>query len=91
MPKPMYYQPEFLDHTWSSFKNQHGIERDHDVDPDEFIVWGFEQLLHHRIPIYEQIAKNHGYVVEMNEIPQIRDDRDFLDLLARAISQDGVT
>lgn len=86
MPKPMYYQPAFLDHTWQSYKQQFGIDRDDDVDPDEFIVWGFERLLHHRIPLYEQIAKNHGYVVEMHEIPLIRDDRDFLDLLACAIA-----
>ena len=86
MPKPMYYQPAFLEQTWSSYKQQHGIERDNDVDPDDFIVWGFERLLHHRIPLYEQIAKDHGYVVEMQEIPKIRDGRDFLDLLARAIA-----
>lgn len=86
MPKPMYYQPEFLEQTWTSFKQQHGIASDDDVDPDEFIVWGFERLLHHRIPLYEQIADNHGYVVEMHEIPQIRDDKDFLDLLTRAIA-----
>ena len=86
MPKPMYYQPDFLDRTWTSFKQQHGIARDNDVNPDEFIVWGFERLLHHRIPLYEQIAETHGYVVEMHEIPQIRDDKDFLDMLTRAIA-----
>ena len=86
MPKPMYYQPAFLEQTWEFYKQQHGIERDDDVDPDEFIVWGFERLLHHRIPLYEQIAENHGYAVEMHEIPQIRDHTDFLDLLARAIA-----
>ena len=70
----------------SNGKQLHGVKRDEDVDPDDFIVWGFERLLHHRIPLYEQVAANHGYVVEMKEIPRIRDDKDFLDLLARAIT-----
>ncbi len=84
-PKPMYYQPEFLDATWAAFKAEFGVAKDNDVDPDQFIVWGFEKLLHHRMPIYEQIASSRGYVVEMNDIPHVRDEKDFMELLARAI------
>jgi hypothetical protein len=86
-PKPMYYQPLFLDKTWAAFKAEHAIARDDDVDPDQFIIWGFEKLLHHRMPIYEQIARNHGYAVDMQDIPHIRDQQDFVDLLSRAITQ----
>jgi hypothetical protein len=86
-PKPMYYQPEFLDSTWAAFKAEHGIANDNDVDPDSFIVWGFEKLLHHRIPLYEEIARRHGYAVEMADIPRIRDQQDFLDLLGRAVTE----
>jgi hypothetical protein len=85
-PKPMYYQPQFLEKTWADYKRLHGISDDNAVDPDEFIVWGFEKLLHHRIPLYEDIARRHGYAVEMADIPSIRDEKDFLALLARAIS-----
>lgn len=85
-PKPMYYQPEFLEATWTSFKQEHAISHDHDVDPDAFIVWGFEKLLHHRIPLYEKITHDHGYAVDMHDIPNIRDEQDFLDLITRAIS-----
>ncbi len=84
-PKPMYYQPEFLDKTWAAFKREFDMPHDDEVDPDEFIVWGFEKLLHHRMPIYEQIADTLGYTVEMQDIPQVRDQKDFMDLLARAI------
>ena len=63
------------------------ITNDNDVNPDDFIVWGFEKLLHHRIPLYEDIARRYGYAVEMADIPTIRDEQDFLALLARAISQ----
>jgi hypothetical protein len=52
-PKPMYYQPAFLDAKWAEYKALNEIRNDDDVDPDGFAVWGFEQLLHHRIPLYK--------------------------------------
>ena len=56
-----------------------------DVDPDGFAVWGFEQLLHHRIPLYETIARNFGYVVEMEDIPALAAQADFTGLISRII------
>jgi hypothetical protein len=84
-PKPMYYQPQFLDQKWAEFKALNGIKADDDVDPDAFAVWGFEQLLHHRIPLYEAIARKYGYAVEMEDIPAIHDEAGFVDLVCRAI------
>ena len=49
----MYYKPAFLDEKWAEYKALHRIVDDNDVDPDGFAVWGFEQLLHHRIPLYK--------------------------------------
>ncbi len=84
-PKPMYYQPRFLDARWREYKDLHGVSNDHDVDPDGFAVWGFEQLIHHRVPLYEKIARRHGYAVEMADIPSVRDEQDFIDLISKAI------
>jgi hypothetical protein len=86
-PKPMYYQPEFLERKWAEYKELNRIARDDDVDPDGFAVWGFEQLLHHRIPLYEKIAANFGYTVAMEDIPPIKTEDDFLSLLSRAIDR----
>ncbi len=86
-PKPMYYQPQFLDAKWAEYKADNGISNDDDVDPDDFAVWGFEQLIHHRIPLYEKIAKRHGYTVEMADVPSVRDDQDFIDLVSKAIDE----
>ena len=77
----MYYQPEFLEKKWAEYKDSREFANDDDVDPDDFAVWGFEQLLHHRIPIYQTIAKNFGYQVHMEEIPKIKSEDDFLNLL----------
>jgi hypothetical protein len=84
-PKPMYYQKEFLQAKWAEYKKLHGIAADDDVDPDDFIVWGFEQLLRHRIPIYETIARNFGYSMPMEVIPKLASDADFVDAVSAII------
>jgi hypothetical protein len=86
-PKPMYYQPAFLDAKWPEYKALNKIARDDDVDPDGFAVWGFEQLLHHRIPLYARIAKNFGYTVRMRDIPNVTSEEAFINLVSTAIDQ----
>jgi hypothetical protein len=83
----MYYQPRFLDAKWAEYKELNKIRNDDDVDPDGFAVWGFEQLLHHRIPLYQAIADNFGYRVRMCEIPKIASEADFTGLISRTIDQ----
>jgi hypothetical protein len=87
-PKPMYYNPAFLDAKWVEYKAARGIGDDAAVDPDDFAVWGFEQLLAHRIPLYEAIAERYGYVIEMEDVPGVTTEDDLLDLLARTIDLD---
>jgi len=86
-PKPMYYQPAFLERKWAEYKALHAIASDDAVDPDGFAVWGFEQLLHHRIPLYKAIADNFGYTVRMRDIPAIATEAQFVGLVANAIEQ----
>jgi hypothetical protein len=86
-PKPMYYQPAFLDAKWSEYKDSNKIQNDDAVDPDDFAVWGFEQLLHHRIPLYAKIAKNFGYTVRMRDIPTVKTEDDFMSLVCNAIAK----
>jgi hypothetical protein len=84
-PKPMYFNPVFLDAKWVEYKALRHITDDHVVDPDDFSVWGFEQLLAHRIPLYEAIAERYGYVIDMEDVPGVKSESDLLDLLARTI------
>jgi len=90
-PKPMYYNPAFLDAKWAEYKSLRGLTRDQQVDPDDFAVWGFEQLLAHRIPLYEAIAQRYGYVLDMNHVPGVHTEADLLDLLARTIDAQVTT
>ncbi len=84
-PKPMYYQPDFLEEKWAEYKVVRKINDDKSIDPDDFVTWGFEQLLHHRIPLYEQIAKKYGYTIKMQDIPNIRNAADFVDYICTLI------
>jgi len=86
-PKPMYYKPEFLVQKWAEYKLINGILNDDDVDPAGFGAWGFEALLHDRLPRYQALADNFGYVVEAADLATVRDGDEFVDLIAAAIEK----
>ena len=86
-PKPMYYRPQFLLEKWAEYKLMHGILEDCDVDPAGFGAWGFEALLHDRLPRYQTLADNFGYVVEASDLATVRDGDEFVDLVAAAIEK----
>ena len=86
-PKPMYYQPQFLETKWAEYKALMAIANDDDVDPDGFAVWGFEQLLHHRIPLYKAIADNFGYTLRMRDVPAVQSVADFTELVSQTIDR----
>lgn len=85
-PKPMYYNPAFLNTKWREYKTLRGIADDARVDPDDFAVWGFEQLLAHRTPLYEAIAERYGYVIAMEDVPALNTEAAVLEHLARTIT-----
>lgn len=84
-PKPMYYTPSFLVEKWAEYKTINKIENDDDVDPAGFGAWGFEALLHNRLPRYQMLADNFGYTIEASDLATVRDGDEFLDLMASAI------
>ena len=86
-PKPMYYRPPFLVEKWAEYKLINGIVEDDDVDPLGFGAWGFEALLHDRLPRYQSLADNFGYVVEASDLATLRDGDEFIDLMAAAIER----
>ncbi len=85
-PKPMYYSETFLVSKWAQYLEEREIEETA-VDPDDFIRWGFGELLQSRLPRYAAIAKNWGVIVEAEEIRCIRDTQDFTSLINLAISR----
>ena len=86
-PKPMYYSPDMLDKAWGQYKAEKNIADDMDVDPNDFAVWGFAALVRHRLPIYQKIADNFGYIVEARDFETIRDENDFDAMMMMAVGR----
>ncbi len=85
-PKPLYYRPDFLQEYLSKYLAEQSIDYAAEIDPDEFTRWVFPHLFHSRIPRYEAITKTHGYTVTSREISDVRDEKDFLELIENAIA-----
>ena len=85
-PKPMYYNPGFLQGVWQRYLSETKSEPNH-VDPDAFIRWAYRELLAWRGPRYRAIAARWGYTATMAEIAAVRDESDFLDLTEAVIAR----
>ncbi len=84
-PKPIYYQPAFLQELWNAYLVREQLPADR-VDPDAFLRFGYARLLDHRQPRYEAMAK-WGVIVTADEVAMVRTPDDFDDLIARAIDR----
>ncbi|MFT7027920.1 MAG: hypothetical protein ACI9ZH_001356 [Paracoccaceae bacterium] len=85
-PKPMYYREDFLRDAWARYLDARDVDEAH-VDPDDFIRWGFAQLLAHRRPRYQAIADRWGVTVETEEIAAVTTVAEFEDLVALALDR----
>ena len=84
-PKPIYYNENFLNEKWSNFKNINNVDNKN-VDPDKFILYCFEDLLDHRIPIYDSIAKNWGITINADDISKVKNEKDFINLVSNNLN-----
>ena len=55
-PKPMYYEENFLNSLWQTFKIG-SLDTDDKINPDDFMIFGFKALIERRKVIYDMIAK----------------------------------
>jgi len=88
-PKPLYYRDDFLDREMKTYLQETGAGHPDHIDPDHFVRWIFPRLVQHRRPRYEALADQYGYTVEARDIPDIRDEHDFLQLVVGAIQRRG--
>ncbi|MGL4310619.1 MAG: ATPase [Paracoccaceae bacterium] len=85
-PKPMYYQPHFLERMWGEYRAETGLDESR-VDPDAFVRWTYAKALAHRQPRYQAMADGWGVTVTAEEVAQVRDVAGFTDLIAAAIDR----
>lgn len=88
-PKPLYYREEFLDEQLAAYLRNQGYEYVAQIDPDDFVRWTFPRLLRARLPRYEAIAREHGYVITTAELGRVRTEGDFLRLVERVLERGG--
>ena len=84
-PKPLYYGEPFFRRSLALYLQTEGLDSPDDIDPDRFVRWIFPRLVERRRPLYEGIASAYGYTVTAADAATVRDEHDFIDLVARAI------
>ena len=85
-PKPMAYQPDFLDRCWRDYLAETALP-EHKVDPDAFIRWTYAKALSHRQPRYEAMARNWGVTVTADEVSALQGETQFVELIASALER----
>ncbi|MEO0830570.1 MAG: ATPase, partial [Pseudomonadota bacterium] len=85
-PKPMYYQPAFLEQAFSDYLKDNNV-KECDVHPDDFIRATFDRALAHRRPLYAAMAQNWGVSVTASEVEGVHSAEDFDDLIASALDR----
>lgn len=81
-PKPLYYQEPFLDAKLAEYLALEQLDSPAQIVPDAFVRWIFPALVAHRRPKYEAIASRHGYTVDARSAESIKNEKDFLELVA---------
>ena len=84
-PKPLYYSEPFFRRSLARYLELEGLASPEAMDPDRFVRWIFPRLVERRRPLYEGIASVCGYTVTAAAAETVRDERDFIDLVARTI------
>lgn len=82
-PKPMYYNEDFLRALWSDYTAQ---RPEAEVDPDDFIVWGYRRLLDHRLPRYRAIADRWGITIKARDVEALRNAADLDALISDTLA-----
>lgn len=89
-PKPLYYVEPFFDARLTVYLEERGLGSPAEMDPDDFVQWVFPSLIAHRRPRYEGIARRCGYTVEARTAGGVRDEADFLALVADTLEKAAV-
>lgn len=85
-PKPLYYREAFLDEKLAEFLHLKNYATADVMPPDEFVSWVFPELFKSRLPRYQAIADQYGYTIDANEAATVKNEEDFIRLVAHALA-----
>lgn len=86
-PKPLYYSADFLAEQLPIYMAERDIDYVALIEPNDFVRWIFPKLFYARLPKYERLAEEYGCSVSTTELEAVRDEGDFLQLVADAIDR----
>ncbi len=84
-PKPLYYEPAFLDLKLHEFMKQENLNSTSEINPNKFVSWVFPLLAQHRRPKYEKLASEYGYTVQAQDAEKVCNEYDFIELICSAL------
>ena len=85
-PKPMFYNESFLKEKWAEYLMVHNENPD-EVEPDNFMSYGFNALILRRLPIYEKIATNWGVTLQATDITELTTPDELIEIIAEAVDK----
>ena len=86
-PKPLYYREAFLDERLKEFMGLNNYATTDEMPPDEFVSWVFPELFKSRLPRYQAIADQHGYVVDATDAAAVKTEADFINMISDALAK----
>ena len=85
-PKPMFYNESFLKEKWAEYLMVYNENPD-EVEPDNFMSYGFNALILRRLPIYEKIATNWGVTLQATDITELTTQDELIEIIAEAVDK----
>ena len=85
-PKPMFYNESFLKEKWAEYLMVYNENPD-EVEPDNFMSYGFNALILRRLPIYEKIATNWGVTLQATDITELTTPDELIEIIAEAVDK----
>ena len=76
-PKPMYFQEDFLNSLWQNFRND-ASNINNQINPDDFMIYGFKALIKRRKAIFDSISKNWGISLNFENLRVVKSAADLV-------------
>lgn len=83
-PKPMCYDPVFLDKMIMAYCDETGISGANEMVCDDFLRFVAPHLLTHRNQRYELLAKRYGVSLDARDVWRVKSAEEFTEMLAAA-------
>ena len=88
-PKPFYYREAFLDEQLAIYMEENNLNFNALIEPDDFARWVFPRLFYSRIPRYNKIADEYGYILTTKEVAAVKTEADFLSLVEKVLERNN--